>query len=72
MDHYKILGLKPGASLTEIRQAYRQLAKKLHPDVNKNPDAAARFQELQKAFKALTSKTKAVDHFFGDGFFGDT
>ena len=38
-DYYDILGLKKGSSEDEIRKAYRQLAKKYHPDVSSEPDA---------------------------------
>ena len=42
-DYYKILGVEQDASAEEIRKAFQQVARKLHPDVNKAPDAEERF-----------------------------
>ena len=54
-DPYGILGVKRGASLDEIKSAYRQRAKELHPDANVGDAAAAqKFLELQEAYDALT------------------
>lgn len=63
-DYYKILGVKPSASLQEIKKAYRALAFRYHPD--KNPDsslAEAHFKELQEAYATLsvTNKRAAYD-----------
>lgn len=52
-DCYLILGLRQGASKKEIKKAYRKLAKKLHPDVNKEPDAEAKFKQVQEAYELL-------------------
>ena len=48
---YTVLGVKPGASEEEVKTAYRQLAKQLHPDVNKAPDAAKQFQSVKQAYE---------------------
>jgi len=54
---YKLLGVPKSASDAEIRKAYRGLAKKLHPDVNKdNPKAAERFKEISAAYTLLSDK----------------
>jgi DnaJ-class molecular chaperone len=63
-DPYEILGVNRKASAGEIKNAYRRLAKKLHPDANKNdPKAAARFAELNAAHELLADdgKRKAFD-----------
>jgi DnaJ-class molecular chaperone len=44
-DFYEILGVPRGAPESEIERAYRRLARQYHPDVNKSPDAEARFKE---------------------------
>jgi DnaJ-class molecular chaperone len=63
-DPYEVLGVDRKANAGEIKNAYRRLAKKLHPDANKNdPKAAARFSELNAAHELLgdEDKRKAFD-----------
>ena len=63
-DPYEVLGVDRKASAGEIKNAYRRLAKKLHPDANKNdPKAATRFAELNAAHELLSDedKRKAFD-----------
>jgi DnaJ-class molecular chaperone len=63
-DPYEVLGVDRKASAGEIKNAYRRLAKKLHPDANKNdPKAATRFSELNAAHELLgdEDKRKAFD-----------
>ncbi|MCU1607913.1 MAG: dnaJ, partial [Modestobacter sp.] len=57
-DYYGVLGLSPGASDTEIKRAYRRLARDLHPDVNPDAGAKERFQEVSRAYEALTDPEK--------------
>ena len=52
-DYYAILGVPPDAATTQIKQAYRTLAKRYHPDVNPASDAAARFREITEAYDTL-------------------
>ncbi|HVX98716.1 MAG TPA: J domain-containing protein [Pseudorhodoplanes sp.] len=63
-DPYEVLGVPRGANQGAIKSAFRKLAKKLHPDANKNdPKAAARFAELNTAYEILgdEKKRKAFD-----------
>ena len=64
-DYYKILHVGKDASQEEIKRAYRKLARKLHPDVNKNTDADAKFKEINEAYEVLKDdeKRKAYDNF---------
>src|SRR5437763_3854286 len=58
-DPYEILGVPRGASAAAIKSAYRKLAKKHHPDANKNdPKAQARFSEVNAANEILGDETK--------------
>ena len=56
-DHYAALGVAPSASLADIKKAYRQKAAFYHPDRNGAPDAACRFQAVQKAYEVLSDDT---------------
>ncbi len=63
-DPYEVLGVSKGANEADVKSAYRQLAKKLHPDANKHdPKAASRFAELNAAYEIVgdSDKRKAFD-----------
>ena len=64
-DYYEVLGVSKDASEAEIKSAFRKLAKKYHPDVSKEPDAAEKFKEAQEAYAVLSdeSKRKQYDQF---------
>ena len=62
-EHYAALGLKSDATLADIKKAFRQKASQFHPDRNADPDAPARFREVQEAYDVLSDdvKRKAYD-----------
>lgn len=64
-DYYEVLGLPKGASVEEVKKAYRNLARKHHPDVDKSPGAEARFKEINEAYQVLSEpkKKEAYDRF---------
>lgn len=52
-DPYSILGIPQNSSFDEVKSAYRKLAKKYHPDVNKEKDAENKFKEITKAYEEI-------------------
>lgn len=57
-DLYEILKVNKKASINEIKKNYRNLSKKYHPDINKNPDANQKFSRLSSAYLVLSNKDK--------------
>jgi len=53
-DYYEVLGVSREASETEVKKAFRRLARELHPDVNQEPDAEERFKEAAEAYEVLS------------------
>lgn len=62
-DYYEVLGVSKDASLNDIKLAYRRLARKLHPDLNKtDPKAKEKFIELQEAYEVLSDENKRQNY----------
>ncbi len=57
-DYYEILGVPRNASQSDIQKAFRKLARKYHPDVNKDPEADKRFKEVNEAYEVLRDAGK--------------
>lgn len=60
--YYEILGIRPGASRDEIRQAYRNLAKIYHPDRNPSEEAKHKFIQIQNAYEILTDDVRRMQY----------
>ena len=70
-DYYGILGVPKDATKDQIKDAYRRLVLKYHPDVNKDPKAQARMQELNEAYAVLNDEQKRAQYdSFGPDQFG--
>jgi len=67
-DYYQILGVPRGAEKSDIKKAYRKLARRYHPDVNSEADAEEKFKEINEAYEVLKDpdKRKAYDRFGAD------
>lgn len=70
-DYYEILGVSRNADKEEIKRAYRRLARKYHPDVNKEAGAEERFKEINRAYEVLSEpETRARYDRFGEAGVG--
>ena len=73
-DYYEVLGVPRNADKASIKRAFRTLARKYHPDVNREPDAEERFKEINEAYAVLSDDEKraAYDRFGHAGVSGAT
>ena len=67
-DYYQILGVPRHAEQSEIKKAYRKLARQYHPDVNQEAGAEEKFKQVNEAYEVLkdSSKRQAYDRFGSD------
>ncbi|MBL8775252.1 MAG: molecular chaperone DnaJ [Acidimicrobiales bacterium] len=61
-DYYKVLGVSETASQKDVTKAYRKLARELHPDTNKDPDAEERFKEVSAAYDVVGDADKRKEY----------
>ena len=61
-DYYEILGVPRDASKDDIQKSYRKLARKYHPDINKQPEAEVKFKEIGEAYQVLSDADKRAKY----------
>lgn len=61
-DYYEVLGIPKNASKDQIKKAFRGLARQYHPDVSQEPDAEARFKEINEAYEVLFDDQKRAQY----------
>ncbi len=71
-DYYEVLGVERGADDAAIKRAFRKQAQQWHPDVNTEPEAQARFKEINEAYQVLSdpNRRQAYDMFGQAGVSG--
>ncbi|RLN19900.1 chaperone protein DnaJ-like [Panicum miliaceum] len=72
-DYYATLNIRRDATLQEVKAAYRTLARKYHPDMNKSPEAEEKFKEISAAYEILSDEDKRslYDRSGEEGLYGD-
>src|SRR3954453_20658968 len=71
-DYYKVLGVDKKASQDDIKKAYRKLARRYHPDTNKDSGAEERFKQVSEAYDVLGDPEKRKKYDRGQSVFGGT
>jgi molecular chaperone DnaJ len=61
-DYYEVLGVSRSSNDAEIKRAYHRLARQYHPDLNKSPEAEARFKEINEAYEVLGDRRKRAEY----------
>lgn len=61
-DYYEVLGINKDATEADVKKAYRTLAKKYHPDMNKDPGSDVKFKEVQEAYETLSDPQKKANY----------
>lgn len=61
-NYYEILGVSPESSFSEIKTAFRRLARKYHPDVNKEPQSVQKFKDITEAYEILSDEAKRKEY----------
>lgn len=71
-DYYEVMGLDRNASADDIKKAFRSLARRYHPDVNRDPNADLRFKEINEAYEVLSDpeRREVYDRYGHDGLNG--
>ena len=68
-NYYNILGVTPDSEAAEVKAAYRSLARKYHPDINKAPESAQKFKDILEAYETLSDTTRRKQYDMVNGFY---
>ncbi len=68
-NYYEILGVTPDSSVCEVKGAYRMLARKFHPDINKAPESVQKFKDISEAYETLSNESKRKKYDMLNGFY---